>query len=157
MSIVIRRAKPNADDVAGIIRLLHRAWEEWDLNTGDFDPEGVGREALTMMQNGGFVVVVEADGEIVGSLAAKEQKAWWSTAVWLCDMWTYVRRDYRVHGIGQRLIRTLLREGEKRDLPVMMGVFYGEGADPQRNIERKSKIYQRLGFQPFGRQFVRGV
>lgn len=113
-----------------------------------YDPERVKRELVE--GEGTTVLVIEADGQVVGSVQYVEESA---PDYRHASMDVFIHPDWHGKGIGTDAVRTVARH-----------LIHDRGhhrlaIDPATNNERAIRTFKRVGFQPVGvmRQYERNA
>jgi hypothetical protein len=92
----------------------------------------------------GLLLVVEDDGEIVGSAALKMQQWDHADSQYLSDMWVYIREGHRNYRAFVDLCDAIKAVAQSRGVPLMVGVMRAD------DVDRKKLLYERQGFKPLG-------
>ena len=151
----IRRAEPaHASGLMALLRKFHDEVAAVDLPPVD---DGVLLTKITQQLVAGRVYICISDKRLVGSLALAVDQFWWSGTPYIGDVWFYVLPKYRSYAV----FRAFVAEAEAFQaeiigdqphlVPIMFGTMTGE------DVDRKAKLYQRVGFKPAGGLFVKGI
>ena len=90
----------------------------------------------------------EVDGAIAGSIGGMETSDWWSSDIFIADLFFFVYKEHRQSKIATRLIKSFLKIARDADVRVKLGhVYTGDG-------ERKDKFYERLGLSKVGSLYM---
>jgi GNAT superfamily N-acetyltransferase len=95
----------------------------------------------------GLVLVAVEDGKVVGTMIMSYEAPYWSEEKVLRDLCTYVDAPYRNSTHGRDLLKTARDYAILKEVPLVQTIFTGE------DVERKCKLYQRLGFRKMGGVF----
>ncbi len=110
---------------------------------------GKGTHALTDAIVRGVCFVAEsAPFAVEGILACVCSTDWYADEPFLSDLCFYVRPRARASTAALRLLREMKKCADSLGLPLRLGVFYGE------DVNRKTAMYERLGFDTVGGTFV---
>ena len=73
-----------------------------------------------------------------------ETSDWWSSEIYLADLFFFVYNENRQSKIAVKLIKSFMEIGKKANMKMKLGhVYSGDG-------DRKDKFYERLGFVKAG-------
>lgn len=90
-------------------------------------------------------LVVEREGEIVGSLYGVISEYYFNTQKMACEYWLYVKPEFRGKLIAERLIKAYVAWAKRSDVKeIQLGV--STGVHP----EETSRLYEKLGFNRIG-------
>lgn len=113
-----------------------------------FDPEKIAATAQGLLDESQFVVVAEADGEIVGYMLGMILPSWFGRDYVANDLNLYVRPKHAMTAV--KLIRAFVAwarmAGAKQIRP---GVSTGS--------EAAQRLYEAYGFEPAGKAYVLNV
>lgn len=146
MKLTIRIARPS--DIEPILNLL--ADYHTDAHAGfPAMKREIARKVVTA--HIGSTLVAALDGRIVGVTALKRDGWWWTDEEFMADVYTYAQKEYRKYGVGMRLIRAAKAYASACGLPLIMAVISGT------DVERKDKLYGRLGLMRVGGVYLRAT
>ena len=96
----------------------------------------------------GVVVVYEVDGFIVGAIGGMETSDWWSSDIYIADLFFFVYEEHRKSKIAVTLIKSFLKIARDANIKAKLGhVYTGDG-------ERKDNFYERLGLSKVGSLYM---
>ena len=96
------------EDLSELYVMLHVMHSETIDSTSPIDSEKLTAAIATALHRG-VVVVYEVDGAIAGSIGGMETSDWWSSDVYLADMFFFVYKEHRQSKIATRLIKGFLK------------------------------------------------
>ena len=143
-TLALRLGEP--DDLRALLALLGQMHLE--IGIGTLDPEK-SRAQVAYVLDKGVVLIVERDGEMIGTMGLEAAEWWYSRDKYLGDWWTYVAREHRASGAGKLLIDTALGIAAKSEIPPLFSALGGE------DLDRKRAFYRRAGLKEIGATFIR--
>tara|TARA_R100001377_G_scaffold27565_1_gene14784 strand:- start:477 stop:914 length:438 start_codon:yes stop_codon:yes gene_type:complete len=141
----IRRA--TVLDLSALYGMLHVMHNESEHRVSSINSEK-GTGAISAVLHRGIAFVAEEEGKIVGSIGGMESSDWWSSDIYLADLWFYVYKDYRKSTIAIKLIKKFMDIGKKANIKVKLGHIHGCDTD------RKDNFYTRLGLIKAGSTYL---
>jgi len=134
-------------DLSELYVMLHVMHSETIDSTSPIDSEKL-TATIGAALHRGVVVVYEVDGAIAGSIGGMETSDWWSSDIFIADLFFFVYKEHRQSKIATRLIKSFLKIARDADVRVKLGhVYTGDG-------ERKDKFYERLGLSKVGSLYM---
>jgi len=131
------------EDISELYMMLQVMHSETIDGTSPIDSEKL-TSAINNALHRGVVVVAEIDNKIVGSIGGMETSDWWSSEIYLADLFFFVYNENRQSKIAVKLIKSFMEIGKKANMKMKLGhVYSGDG-------DRKDKFYERLGFVKAG-------
>jgi GNAT superfamily N-acetyltransferase len=131
------------EDLSELYMMLQVMHSETIDGTSPIDSEKL-TSAINNALHRGVVVVAEIDNKIVGSIGGMETSDWWSSEIYLADLFFFVYNENRQSKIAVKLIKSFMEIGKKANMKMKLGhVYSGDG-------DRKDKFYERLGFVKAG-------
>jgi len=134
-------------DLSALYGMLHVMHEESEYTVSTINSEK-GTAAISSALHRGVVLVAEVDGKIVGSIGGMETSDWWSSDIYLADLWFYVYKDWRNSTIAVKLIKKFMDIGKNANIKVKLGHIHGGDTD------RKDNFYTRLGLVKTGSMYL---
>ena len=96
----------------------------------------------------GLVLVSIKDNKIQGSIGGLISQDWWSDEKFIADAWFYVFKDQRKSDVAKSLLADYIKKAKDAKLKIRLGhIFSGD-------LERKDKLFTRMGFIKAGSVFV---
>lgn len=138
----LRLAEP--EDLPLLLNLLGRMHLEIGIGTLDAEKS---RAQVAYVIDKGVVLVVERDGEMIGTMGLEAAEWWYSRDKYLGDWWTYVAREHRASGAGKLLIDAAKGVAAKAGIPPLFSALGGE------DLDRKRAFYRRAGLKEIGATF----
>jgi len=141
-----RQAKPL--DATNLLRLLVEGHED---NGGVYPPvdERLMLQWITAVLTGGYVVVIEKSGRIVGSIGLVPFQFPWS-AEWLLNMeWFYVQKRFRRNSSADALLVAAHAFADDKGASIVGGVSSAKDA------ALKDRLMQIKGYCYMGGYFIR--
>ena len=131
------------EDLSELYMMLQVMHSETIDGTSPIDSEKL-TSAINNALHRGVVVVAEIDNKIVGSIGGMKTSDWWSSEIYLADLFFFVYNENRQSKIAVKLIKSFMEIGKKANMKMKLGhVYSGDG-------DRKDKFYERLGFVKAG-------
>jgi predicted N-acetyltransferase YhbS len=147
-TVKIRRAKPL--DASNLARLLFAAHDEASAYP-EVD-QVYGLNWITQTLSNGFVIVADASGRVVGTLALTRFNFPWSPQVYLYLEWLFVQRKFRKGGAFEALIQAAHAFADEHKLPILAGVTSADA-----KVFLKDKLFKQHGYTYMGGDFVRSA
>lgn len=141
----VRRAEPL--DVSALSAMLLEMHQQTELPTPPINSEKMIGKVNELIHKG-VVFVATDEGRIVGSVGGSIAQDWWSDQPFLADNWFYVTPQNRQSTTALKLIKSFIEVANEAKLPLRLGhIFSGD-------IERKDKLFEKLGMIKAGSVFV---
>jgi L-amino acid N-acyltransferase YncA len=137
-------------DIPAIGRLLVEMHQSSGLDMPPLSPGKI-EATLEDVLATGIIFLGMRNGEVAGVLALKEASHWFSEGRFFGDVVFYVGLKHRQSALGPQLLRRASRYAKMRGLPLLMAVVNGV------DVDRKDKLYKRLGFRHIGGVYSRGI
>lgn len=142
----IRRA--NILDLSPLLAMLYSMHNETELQVPDIVPEKISVKVNEAINRGVVLVALNKENRLLGSIGGLVTSDWWSEEKFLADMWFYVYPQHRSSSAAIKLVKEFIKIGQDAKLPVRLGhIFSGD-------LERKDKLFERLGMTKAGCVFV---
>ena len=132
-------------DISTVLSLLAEMHQESELE--DVNWNKVTHIVTDCISQGLVVVAVTDEGDVAGSIGGAVSSEWYSDLPLLGDYWFYVRTEFRTTPAAFKLIKVWKDIAKSGDLSIKMGHFLGE------DIERKDKMFEKLGFEKLGSMY----
>ncbi len=148
-------------DASTILKLCARMHGEASLDMPDIDPVKAMHRIVHVIGNGGAYVVGAAKNDgpmtVVGTIGLEVQQDWYSSSDYVADVWLYVHTEHRSLAAWRALKHLAEAMAKDLDVPVRLGVFDG-GRDARGRtiLGRKTKLYERHGYEPVAVLFQKG-
>ncbi len=144
----VRVRSPRWEDLDDLLDLINSAVEEAvdiyvdERKERDEEAKWLG-QVLAEVENGELIhVVVEVDKGVVGSASLQKRRRCMSH---VGDVGILLKAGYRDAGIGTRVLETLIAEGRRRGLEVLVIKYFGGN-------DRAQHVYEKVGFRETGRE-----
>lgn len=109
-------------------------------------------EWVTNVLMGGYGVVAEKEGKIVGTIGMTFTKFPWNNETWIMNNeWIHVDKEHRKGGTASKLIEAVKSFANERKLPIVMGIVNGV------DIDKKTRFMKISGATHSGSNFVYGL
>ena len=95
-----------------------------------------------------FVIVVEYENTIVGTLAATIDETWYSDKKFMRTLWLHVHPKHRNYSIFRSIMVVFKEYALTRKVTAICEIFQG------KDVERKNNIFTKLGFKNIGGTFI---
>lgn len=102
------------------------------------------RTIYRILDRGVIFLAVEEEDKIVGLIALDVFPSDFSDCVMMSDKYTYVLPEYRTATHGRDLLKAARDYAIMNKVPMQLSILSGE------DIDRKDKLYQRLGLRKVG-------
>ena len=145
---MIRKAE--SKDISGIMGVVKEAHTKSISNNVPLDPKTLRTNIqICVLSAEHFVVVVELDGEIEGTLIGVTHQLWSSRKKQAADLFFYVTDNGK--GWGAKLMRRFISwaKDNRGVKEIMLGINSGIG-----DSDRTRKLYERMGATRIGDSFV---
>lgn len=130
-------------DFSAILVLLSEMQEEAELENVNWTK--VSHTLIECIGKGLVLISVdEEQNRITGSIGGDVGTEWYSTEPILGDYWFFVREQYRQTPAAARLITAWKEIGDGGKVTIKMGHVLGG------DVERKDKLFERMGFEKLG-------
>ena len=95
-----------------------------------------------------FVIVVEYENIIVGTLAATVDETWYSDKKFMRTLWLHVSPQHRRFSIFRSLMIVFKEYALANKVTAICEIFQG------KDVERKNNAFIKLGFKVIGGTFI---
>lgn len=129
-------------DISTVLSLLSSMHEEAELENVNWAK--VTHIITDCISSGLVILAVTDDDEVVGSIGGAVSQEWYSDTPVLGDYWFYVTPEHRATPAAFKLVKTWKDIAKERDITIKMGHVLGS------DIDRKDKMFERLGFEKLG-------
>jgi len=134
-------------DISALIIMLDSMHKETEVIVPKINSAKLVNKINELIHKGLVLVAVE-NNKIQGSIAGQIVQDWWSEENYIADAWFYVFKDQRTSGIAKSLLVDYIKQANDAKLKVRLGhIFSGD-------LERKDKLFTRMGFVKAGSVFV---
>ena len=144
--MIIRRA--GVLDISAIIALLIEMHNGTDVPASKIHSEKMVNKITETIHRGIGFVSLNDNNVIEGSIGGLVASDWWSDEKYLGDLWFYVNPEARKSNAAFELVRNFNRIGKEAKIPVGLGHVFS------KDLERKDKLFDRLGLQNAGSVFL---
>jgi len=130
------------------IRELLKTWLiEAPFNFGNTNNKKALENIVFYIRNS-FVIVVEYENIIVGTLAATVDDTWYSDKKFLRTLWLHVHPKHRNFSIFRSIMIVFKEYAMAKKLTAICEIFQG------KDVERKNNVFSKLGFKNIGGTFI---
>jgi len=98
-----------------------------------------------------WTILAEQDGDLLGILILDRTSWWWSKDEFIGDRVLFIRPDARNSDICRQFFTIAKKLAASQGLPLIMATINGV------EVERKDKLYQRMGFKRMGGTYAWGL
>jgi hypothetical protein len=95
-----------------------------------------------------FVIVVEHENIIVGTLAATVDETWYSDKKFMRTLWLHVNPRHRNFRIFRSIMIVFKEYALANKVTAICEIFQG------KDVERKDKAFNKLGFKVIGGTYI---
>ena len=141
----IRQAK--ISDAVRIRELLKTWLVEAPFNFGNTNNKKALENIIFYITNS-FVIVVEYENIIVGTLAATVDDTWYSDKKFLRTLWLHVHPKHRNFSIFRSIMIVFKEYALAKKLTAICEIFQG------KDVERKNNVFSKIGFKNIGGTFI---
>ena len=130
------------------IRELLKTWLiEAPFNFGNTNNKKALDNIVFYIKNS-FVIVVEYENIIVGTLAATVDETWYSDKKFMRTLWLHVSPQHRRFSIFRSLMIVFKEYALANKVTAICEIFQG------KDVERKNNAFIKLGFKVIGGTFI---
>jgi len=130
------------------IRELLKTWlKEAPFNFGNANNKKSLENIIFYIRNS-FVIVVEYDNIIVGTLGATIDETWYSDKKFLRTIWLHVNPRYRNYSVFRSMMIVLKEYAKENRLTAICEIFQG------KEVGRKHLAFLKLGFDVIGGTYI---
>ena len=141
----IRQARINE---AVKIRELLKTWlKEAPFNFGNTNNKKSLENIVFYIKNS-FVIVVEYENVIVGTLAATIDETWYSDKKFLRTLWLHVHPKYRNFHVFRAMMLVFKEYALTKKVTAICEIFQG------KDVGRKHNAFTKLGFEVIGGTYI---
>ena len=141
----IRQAK--ISDAVRIRELLKTWLVEAPFNFGNTNNKKALENIIFYITNS-FVIVVEYENIIVGTLAETVDDTWYSDKKFLRTLWLHVHPKHRNFSIFRSIMIVFKEYAMAKKLTAICEIFQG------KDVERKNNVFSKIGFKNIGGTFI---
>ncbi len=144
---MIRKATIN--DLEEMILLGFDMHQESRWQVMDFNVEKVARFFTSCIDSSDYLVIVsEEAGKLIGGFVGYAMPHWFSDDVMAGDFALFIHPDHRGGLVAIKLIKHFVEWAKgKNAILIQLGISTGV------NLEKTSRLYERLGFEKMGIMF----
>ena len=139
--------KAQISDAVRIRELLKTWLIEAPFNFGNTNNKKALDNIVFYIKNS-FVIVVEYENIIVGTLAATVDETWYSDKKFMRTLWLHVNPQHRRFSIFRSLMVVFKEYALANKVTAICEIFQG------KDIERKDKAFVKLGFKNIGGTYI---
>ena len=141
----IRKAR--IDDAVRIRELLKTWLVEAPFNFGNTNNKKALENIVFYIKNS-FVIVVEYENVIVGTLAATIDETWYSDKKFLRTLWLHVHPKYRNFHVFRAMMLVFKEYALTKKVTAICEIFQG------KDVGRKHNAFTKLGFEVIGGTYI---
>ena len=141
----IRQAR--IDDAVRIRELLKTWLPESPYKFGNVNNKKLLDHIIFYIKNS-FVIVVEYENIIVGTLAATVDETWYSDKKFMRTLWLHVHPQHRNFSIFRSIMVVFKEYALASKVTAICEIFQG------KDVERKNNVFSKLGFKNIGGTFI---
>ena len=141
----IRQAR--IDDAVRIRELLKTWLVEAPFNFGNTNNKKALDNIIFYIRNS-FVIVVEYENVIVGTLAATIDETWYSDKKFLRTLWLHVNPQYRNFHIFRAMMLVFKEHALAKKVTAICEILQG------KDVARKHNAFTKLGFDVIGGTYI---
>ena len=141
----IRQAR--IDDAVRVRELLKTWLPESPYKYGNVKNKKLLDHIVFYIKNS-FVIVVEYENTIVGTLAATIDETWYSDKKFMRTLWLHVHPKHRNYSIFRSIMVVFKEYALTRKVTAICEIFQG------KDVERKNNVFTKLGFKNIGGTFI---
>jgi len=139
--------KAQISDAVRIRELLKTWLIEAPFNFGNTNNKKALENIVFYIKNS-FVIVVEYENIIVGTLAATIDETWYSDKKFMRTLWLHVNPQHRRFSIFRSLMIVFKEYALANKVTAICEIFQG------KDVERKNNAFIKLGFKVIGGTFI---
>jgi N-acetylglutamate synthase-like GNAT family acetyltransferase len=139
--------KAQISDAVRIRELLKTWLIEAPFNFGNTNNKKALDNIVFYIKNS-FVIVVEYENIIVGTLAATVDETWYSDKKFMRTLWLHVNPQHRRFSIFRSLMIVFKEYALANKVTAICEIFQG------KDVERKNNAFIKLGFKVIGGTFI---
>jgi len=139
--------KAQISDAVRIRELLKTWLIEAPFNFGNTNNKKALENIVFYIKNS-FVIVVEYENIIVGTLAATVDETWYSDKKFMRTLWLHVNPQHRRFSIFRSLMVVFKEYALANKVTAICEIFQG------KDVERKNNAFIKLGFKVIGGTFI---
>ena len=130
------------------IRELLKTWLiEAPFNFGNTNNKKALENIVFYIRNS-FVIVVEYENTIVGTLAASIDETWYSDKKFMRTLWLHVHPKHRNYSIFRSIMVVFKEYAESKRLTALCEITQG------KDVERKHNAFIKLGYKNIGGTYI---
>ena len=135
-------------DEAVKIRELLKTWlKEAPFNFGNTNNKKALENIVFYIKNS-FVIVVEYENVIVGTLAATIDETWYSDKKFMRTLWLHVHPKYRNFHVFRAMMLVFKEYALTKKVTAICEIFQG------KDVVRKHNAFTKLGFEVIGGTYI---
>jgi N-acetylglutamate synthase-like GNAT family acetyltransferase len=135
------------DDAVRIRELLKTWLVEAPFNFGNTNNKKALENIVFYIRNS-FVIVVEYENNIVGTMAATIDETWYSDKKFLRTLWLHIHPKYRNFHIFKATMLVFKEYALANKLTAICEIFQG------KDVERKHNAFVKLGYKNIGGTYI---
>ena len=139
--------KAQISDAVRIRELLKTWLIEAPFNFGNTNNKKALENIVFYIKNS-FVIVVEYENIIVGTLAATVDETWYSDKKFMRTLWLHVNPQHRRFSIFRSLMIVFKEYALANKITAICEIFQG------KDVERKNNAFIKLGFKVIGGTYI---
>ena len=139
--------KAQISDAVRIRELLKTWLIEAPFNFGNTNNKKALENIVFYIKNS-FVIVVEYENIIVGTLAATVDETWYSDKKFMRTLWLHVNPQHRRFSIFRSLMIVFKEYALANKVTAICEIFQGN------DVERKNNAFIKLGFKVIGGTYI---
>ena len=139
--------KAQISDAVRIRELLKTWLIEAPFNFGNTNNKKALENIVFYIKNS-FVIVVEYENIIVGTLAATVDETWYSDKKFMRTLWLHVHPKHRNFRIFRSIMIVFKEYALANKVTAICEIFQG------KDVERKDKAFNKLGFKVIGGTYI---
>mgnify|MGYP003113272659 FL=1 len=139
--------KAQISDAVRIRELLKTWLIEAPFNFGNTNNKKALENIVFYIKNS-FVIVVEYENIIVGTLAATVDETWYGDKKFMRTLWLHVSPQHRRFSIFRSLMIVFKEYALANKVTAICEIFQG------KDVERKNNAFIKLGFKVIGGTFI---
>ena len=135
------------DDAVKVRELLKTWLVEAPFNFGNTNNKKALENIVFYIKNS-FVIVVEYENIIIGTLAATVDETWYSDKKFMRTLWLHVNPKHRNFRIFRSIMIVFKEYALANKVTAICEIFQG------KDVERKDKAFIKLGFKVIGGTYI---
>ena len=139
--------KAQISDAVRIRELLKTWLIEAPFNFGNTNNKKALDNIVFYIKNS-FVIVVEYENIIIGTLAATVDETWYSDKKFMRTLWLHVNPRHRNFRIFRSIMIVFKEYALANKVTAICEIFQG------KDVERKDKAFNKLGFKVIGGTYI---